>query len=164
MTSINRLPPFLLLCTLTVIWVSCAQSETIREYPTNLQCPDCPSLPVARVIDGDTFVSDNARVRLFGVDTPERGKPCFKEATRTFRQLAGRKVRVERGPRTVDPGGRNLFYVFTSDGNSIGEILIREGLARAWTRDGQHRAGFMDLEKETRRAGQGCLWMTGKER
>jgi len=33
----------------------------------------CPDIPVSRVIDGDSFVSADARNRLFGVDTPERG-------------------------------------------------------------------------------------------
>lgn len=41
---------------------------------------------VARVIDGDTFVLYHVgipaeeRIRLLGVDTPERGKPGFTEA------------------------------------------------------------------------------------
>ena len=51
------------------------------------------------VIDGDTFQSANARIRLFGVNTPERGEPCFTEATERLRQVAGDSVRVEFGPR-----------------------------------------------------------------
>ena len=149
---------------MTVALASCAGPQAIREYPTALRCPDCPILTVTRVIDGDTFVSPIGRVRLFGVDTPERGMPCFGKATMGFRRLAGQEVRVERGPRGVDPGGRRLFYVYTTDGNSIDEILVRAGLARAWTKDGQHRNGLTNWETKTRRAGEGCLWNTGKER
>ena len=153
---------------LAVALVSCAGTQPIREYPTTLRCPDCAILTVTRVVDGDTFVSIiggvRGRVRLFGVDTPERGMPCFGEASMGFRQLAGRGVRVEPGPRGMDPGGRRLFYVYTLDGNSIDEILIRAGLGRAWTKDGQHRGGLASWETKTRRAGEGCLWNTGTER
>ncbi len=31
-------------------------------------------------------------VRIYGVDTPERGEPCFEEATERFRELAGDRV------------------------------------------------------------------------
>ena len=155
----------MILSYLTVALASCAEPPPIEEYPTDLRCPDCPMMPVTRVIDGDTFVSIiggvTSRVRLFGVDTPERGKPCFSQASRGFRQLAGREVRVEPGPRGMDPAGRRLFYVYTRDGNSIDEMLIRAGLARAWTKDGQHRSRLSNWETKTRRAGEGCLWNTG---
>ena len=82
---------------------------------------------VSGVIDGDTLDTPEGRVRLFGVDTPERGERCYSQAASALRQLAGRAVRVEHGPRSVDPGGRLLFYVFTEGGNSIDEILVEQG-------------------------------------
>jgi endonuclease YncB( thermonuclease family) len=74
----------------------------ISDCSTTICCSNCPATPVHRVIDGDTFVSANATIRLFGVDTPERGEPCFDEATDRLRQLAGDSVRVEFGPRQGD--------------------------------------------------------------
>ena len=97
-------------------------------------------------------------MRLFGVDTPERGKKCYGSASAALKQLAGRLVRVELGPRALDPGGRFLYYVFTEAGNSIDEMLVQQGFARAWTRDGQYRAHLVGLEREARSAGTGCLW------
>ena len=123
-----------------------------------LRCIDCRTMSVQRVIDGDTFDTPSSRVRLFGVDTPERGKACFKEATNRLRSLAGSQVRVEPGPRAQDRGGRLLLYVYTESGNSIDEILIREGLAVAWTRDGQHRDILVSLAKEAQTMGTGCIW------
>ena len=102
-----------------------------------------------RVIDGDTFVTSGSQsVRLFGVDTPERGEKCYREATARLRQLAGDEVRVELGPRSKDRYGRLLYYVYTQDGGSIDEILVSEGLAKAWTRDGQHRDLLVSLERD----------------
>jgi endonuclease YncB( thermonuclease family) len=108
---------------------------------STILCYTCyPSIPVVRVIDGDSFESaQEQRVRLFGVDTPERGQPCFGEATERLRQLAGGSVGVEFGPRQADQYGRLLYYVYIVEGESIGEILAREGLALAWEGDAQHR-------------------------
>ena len=114
---------------------------------TTLCCSNCPAIPVLRVIDGDTFAtSGNQNVRLFGVDTPERGEKCYMEATSRLRELARGEVRVELGPRNRDRYGRLLYYVYTQDGDSIDEKLLREGLGEAWERDGQHRELLMAVE------------------
>ena len=75
-----------------------------------------------------------------------------------MRQLAGSTVRVESGPRTRDSGGRLLYYIYTTRGNSIDEILVREGLARAWSRDGQHRDALVRLQQSAQASKSGCLW------
>jgi len=123
-----------------------------------LRCADCPAVQVVRIIDGDTLDTSKGRVRLFGVDTPERGERCATEATERLRQLAGDTVRLEDGPRLTDTYGRTLAYVYTVDGISIDAALIREGFATAWTRDGQHRDMLVGLEREAQIAGVGCLW------
>jgi len=125
---------------------------------TSLRCLDCPESSLIRVVDGDTLDTSRGRVRLFGVDTPERGESCASEATDRLQELAGGSVRLEDGPRATDSFGRLLAYVYTADGLSIDEILIREGLATAWTRDGQHRDLMEGLEREARRKDSGCLW------
>lgn len=125
---------------------------------TEMCCPDCDELEVVRVIDGDTFVSNVGRIRLFGMDTPEVGERCAREATDLMRDLAGDTVRVEPGPRRQDPYDRYLYYVYTNGGESIDETLVRRGLARAWTRDGQHRNFLVSVESDARDRGVGCLW------
>ena len=62
----------------------------------------------------------------------------------------------ELGPRSKDRYGRLLYYVYTQAGDSIDERLVSEGLAKAWTRDGQHRALLVGLEREAQRDGSGC--------
>jgi len=139
---------------IVVFLVACTAS--IEE--TVLRCDDCSEVRVSRVIDGDTFETNSGRVRLFGVDTPETGDLCATEATSRFNDLAGGSVRLEDGPRLADQFGRRLAYVYTEDGNSVDEILVREGLAIAWTEDGQHRDFLVGLEQEAMRTETGCLW------
>ncbi len=85
-------------------------------------------------------------VRPIGVDTPERGEKCYREATSRLRELAGGEVRVELSPRSKDRYGRLLYYVYTQDGDSIDEKSIGEGLGKAWERDGQHRELLIAVE------------------
>jgi len=87
------------------------------------------------------------------VDTPERGEPCFEEATERFRELAGDRIRIEFGPRSEDRYGRALFYVYTEAGDSVAEKLIRGGLGKAWEQDGQHRESLMAVEDGAERDG-----------
>ncbi|MGH2544336.1 MAG: thermonuclease family protein [Ardenticatenaceae bacterium] len=129
------------------------------DFDIALSCRACSSLEVVRVIDGDTFVGPkDIRVRLYGVNTPERGERCFNEAAERLRELAGDEVRVEQGPRRSDTFGRSLYYAYTNSGESIDARLVREGFGHAWTQDGQHRDVIAGLENEARADGTGCLW------
>ncbi len=125
---------------------------------TQLCCVDCDTVPVSRIIDGDTFVSREERVRPFGYDAPEVGERCAAEATERLRELAGDTVRLEPGPRARDRFDRRLGYAYTKSGESIDEIILREGLAVAWREDGQHRDLLVGVETEARSKGVGCLW------
>ena len=131
-----------------------------QDYHTILQCePDrCPAARVRNIIDGDTLESSRGRIRIYGIDTPEHGERCYSESTNRLKELAGISVLMEGGNRATDPYGRSLFYLYTSSGDSIDEILTREGLARAWTGDGQYMQHLIEIESMARKSGEGCLW------
>lgn len=91
------------------------------------------------VVDGDTFYFGGEKVRVMDIDAPETHEPrCAEEAalgaraTQRLQQLmnAG-PFSLESGDRDVDRYGRALRVV-TRGGNSIGEMLVTEGLARDW--------------------------------
>ncbi len=117
---------------------------------------------VARIIDGDTLdvvsAATTIRVRLYGVDTPERGEQCFAEAIARLAALAGDRVILLPDARSTDSFGRELRYVFTSGGESIDEALVRGGFAVAWREDGSRRAALIAAEDAARDAHTGCLW------
>ncbi len=91
---------------------------------TVISCPTCPVVTVTGGVDGDTIDTDIGRIRLYGVDTPERGERCFTEATEATRRLAGSQVRVEDGPRLTDRYDRRLAYVYDASCNSIDVRLV----------------------------------------
>ena len=147
---------------LFVVWIqtndSLATPIKAEGCATTLCCENCDSLRVTSIVDGDTFNSTSGKVRLFGIDTPEKGEPCFFEAKNRLTKLAGSRIRVEDGPREQDRYGRLLFYIYTEQGESIDEIMVTEGLAHAWTIDGQHANILKAAEADAQNSSTGCLW------
>lgn len=121
------------------------------------------AVQVVNIIDGDTLRVEAAdgselTVRLYGIDTPERGEACYGEATDRLRELAGQSVLLLPDERLQDPGGRELRYVFTAEGLSVDAALLHEGLALAWRRDGTFVDQFVMLEETAADDRVGCLW------
>lgn len=90
-----------------------------------------------RAIDGDTLVTrDGERLRIENIDAPEMRGRCDSEtrlafmAWRRLGDLTDGRVVVVR--HTQDKYGRTRVRVFTSYGADIGQILVRERLARPW--------------------------------
>ena len=140
------------------LWVFGYFEPSTDAPPDAPQCRDCPTATVLRIIDGDTLDTNIGRVRLFGIDAPEVGQRCSRDATEELRRLAGDEVRLEDGPRLFDRFDRRLAYLYQMDGDSIDAALIAGGYARAWTRDGQHVQQLIALERGARMANEGCLW------
>ena len=112
---------------------------TVQE-PAALPTPGESTYTVERVVDGDTLLLTNkARVRLLGVDTPETVKPDHPvepwgpEATDFTRQfLVDGQIRLELGHELKDDYGRWLAFVWVED-RLLNEELVREGLSPAVT-------------------------------
>lgn len=105
--------------------------------------PAVAPLTVVDVVDGDTLgTSDGSRVRLIGIDTPERGQCGYEEATAALRGLTlGRAVDLVPGARDdTDRYGRLLRYVEV-DGVDANYLMIASGraIARYDGRDGYGR-------------------------
>jgi micrococcal nuclease len=123
-----------------------------------------------RVVDGDTLLLTNgARVRLIGVDTPETKKPDHPvepwgpEATQ-FSQvfLAGGRLRLTFDRERVDRYGRFLAYAWVGE-RLLNEELIRAGLGRAvltYPYSSSMKTRFRRAEEEARAKRRG-IWSAG---
>jgi endonuclease YncB( thermonuclease family) len=145
-----------------------AQRPPLEERLTRLSLPagytleSLQAVEVEEVIDGDTIDvridGIETRIRYFGVDTPERGRACYREAIDRNETLLGDTVLLLVDARTEDDFGRLLRYVFLPDGTSVDATLVAEGFGLAWTRDGRYRDEIVGLQEEAEAAGRGCLW------
>lgn len=112
------------------------------------------------VSDGDTvrvlWERTEVRVRLHGVDCPERGQ-AFAAAARQFtaRAVFGAEVTVRR--RSTDRYGRTVAEVRSADGTSLGEALVASGLAWWYRRYAPKDRRLQALEREARKERRG-LW------
>ena len=92
------------------------------------------------IVDGDTFWLHGTKIRIADINTPEVTRPsCAAEkalgdqATQRMMQLLNAApFALTRKGRDEDRYGRKLRVV-TRGGQSLGDQLIREGLAEPWT-------------------------------
>jgi micrococcal nuclease len=110
---------------------------------------------VKRVVDGDTFLLSNGeRVRLLGIDTPEKYESkkldkdveATKQDKKTIKKLGqlasdyvknfveGKKVYLEKEPNYDDKDryGRLLRWVYLEDGTFINGKIIKDGYAQVY--------------------------------
>jgi micrococcal nuclease len=117
-------------------------------------------MKVVGVTDGDTLLLSSGRtverVRLWGVDCPEKGQPFGKAAKRfTSDACFGRTVDLEERGR--DRYGRLLAVVRLPGGRSLNELLVEEGMAW-WAYPYAAKAlGLSELERGARGCRKG-LW------
>lgn len=145
---------------LAVLWllVAASPADPLRDGGTAL---------VAAVIDGDTLaLDDGRRVRLVGIQTPERAysgrqaEPWAAEATVALEMLTlGKVVRLSYGGLEIDRYGRALAHLHTTDGVWVQAEMLRQGMARVYSFADNRTLvpEMLAIEAEARAARRG-LW------
>jgi len=115
---------------------------------------------VERVIDGDTIeLRGGKRVRLLGIDSPEKKQYYCEEATERLRQLVeGKDVTLEKDVTNRDKYGRLLRYVYAGR-VFVNLEMVKEGYAVLFTtpRNVKHLNELMKAEDEAKLKGIG-VW------
>jgi len=115
---------------------------------------------VVGIEDGDTITmlsdSRQVRVRLFGIDCPERGQDFGRTARKRVSTLCYHTVvRVEI--KGNDVFGRTLGIVYLADGRNLNQLLVDEGLAWWYRKYSPRDKKLKSLEEAARKAKRG-LW------
>lgn len=118
------------------------------------------SAQIQQVIDGDTVIlSTGEKVRLLGIDTPERGEHFYEEASDRLRELIGKKeVRLTKDVSETDRYGRLLRHIYVDD-LWVNELMIKEGYAKfiTYPPDVSHVENFKSLQKQALENNRG-MW------
>lgn len=114
---------------------------------------------VVGVADGDTITvlagREQRKVRLAGVDAPERGQAFGQRARQALRQMVlGREVRVVSTGR--DRYERTLGTVRLADGSSVNEWMVESGWAWHYVKYSKDRR-LAEFESRARAERRG-LW------
>jgi endonuclease YncB( thermonuclease family) len=128
--------------------------------------PPLPSLQfsgkVVGITDGDTITvlhnGRDERVRLHGIDCPEKGQPYGSKAKQFVSQLVfGKEVTVKDYGLDNTRSKRTLGEIVLLDGRVVNEELLRAGLAWWYRKYVPNRLDLAALEEEARNAKRG-LW------
>ncbi|MEJ7569642.1 MAG: thermonuclease family protein [Gaiellaceae bacterium] len=124
---------------------------------------------VTYVVDGDTLDVriglKTERIRVIGIDTPERGGCYASSATEAAKRLAdGQRVVLKGDPTqdTRDRYGRLLAYVWLPHGKDFGYQMIAGGFAKVYVfrREFQRVTAYRAAEATGRKLGQ-SVWRCG---
>jgi endonuclease YncB( thermonuclease family) len=130
---------------------------------------------IARVVDGDSLVINQTRLRLHGIDAPESNQQCFRDskAWPCGKEATSALVAIVKGAQLDcavldrDRYKRLIVQCFV-DKIDLGERLVRLGLAIAYT---QYSEDYVEAETFARKRRAGIwsgdfveprLWRGGK--
>jgi micrococcal nuclease len=122
---------------------------------------------VVHVVDGDTIdIENDIRIRLLGIDSPERDECGYAEAQSFLESLVtDAHINLEKDISGADRYDRLLRYVYLpaneirADDVLVNEAVLRAGHAKtlAIAPDNRYRDLFASAQDEARRAERG-LW------
>ena len=107
----------------------------------------------ARIIDGDTIEINHQRIRLWGIDAPERDQPGGAQATAYLQRMTFNES-VNCNPRDTDRYHR-IVAKCSAIGHDVGGILVANGLAIDYTR---YSHGFYRDEENATRQEKLGIW------
>ncbi|CAK8712603.1 hypothetical protein GCAAIG_01920 [Candidatus Electronema halotolerans] len=92
-----------------------------------------------RVIDGDTIELSSEKLRLFGMDAPEKGQPCKRNnapydcgtASKEHLEFLLTGAKVECTKKKKDKWGRYIALC-SADGEDVSRLMVRHGWAIAY--------------------------------
>ncbi|MPZ38263.1 MAG: thermonuclease family protein [Rhizobiales bacterium] len=144
-----------------LLWLVIIAVLAVIGHFMSRRSPGDPITGTARVMDGDSLLIGSTRVRLHGIDAPERDQECKdangktyscgRTATRALANaIARRSVTCE--PVAVDRYDRDVAICRVNDVD-LAETMVRGGYAV----DYFSRGRYEDAEREARNARRG-LW------
>jgi endonuclease YncB( thermonuclease family) len=152
-------------CVAGLVWIAFDRRTPQPEAALMTLVPT-PLTGRVQVIDGDTIDMGGVRIRLQGVDAPERRETCRDAAGRDWScgSWAGEALRALIADRPLacrDLGERThdrVVAACTLDGRDLGALLVAEGIVRAcprYARQHPHSRGYEAIEVEAIAARRG---------
>jgi endonuclease YncB( thermonuclease family) len=124
-----NVPVFVFVAVWLHLFISCEPAQTVPAEEI--------SLSVYRIIDGDSFEGrskgQNYRIRLFGIDAPEKGQDFYQKSKDRLGLLCQEgpiKIKI----REKDYFGRWVADAHTYKGEFINQTMVKEGLAWHFTK------------------------------
>lgn len=121
----------ILFALLTTLFISCESRSKNKKAESQSEKPN--SGKVIGIVDGDTYDilltgNKTVRIRMEGIDAPEKGMPYYRKAKHYLADLCfGKNVRLEI--HTTDNHDRKVSFSYLDDGTELSHEMIKAGLA-----------------------------------
>lgn len=119
---------------------------------------------VVGIIDGDTYDilldgHKTVRIRMEGIDAPEKGMPFYRKAKKHLSDLCfGKTIRLEI--RDTDRHGRKVAFSYLEDGTELSHEMIKAGLAWHFKKyNSDDDLAKLEIEAQNAKIG---IWSTEK--
>jgi len=110
-------------------------------------------LSLERVVDGDTFYASGKKIRMWGIDAPERNEAMFEISTKALElYMDGADLRCKH--IEMDRYQRFVMHCFIND-TDLGGLMVQTGFAKDFTK---YSGGFYRSEETFAREGRLGLW------
>ena len=160
---------FFMALTLAISTVSACRSLEVSGGAFELTRAEILSKPwpaqVVGVTDGDTLKvrlqgeGEQIRIRLYGIDAPEKGQPFGRKSREFLMSLAPMGATVTVEPINFDRYGRLVAIVYAPDGTCLNLAMLNAGLAWVYPQYCQMPVckSWNDAEQQARNSQTG-LW------
>ena len=113
------------------ILVACNHNK--RHGKDNSNISDNQIGKVIKIVDGDTYDiliegNNTIRIRMFGIDAPEKGMPYYIVAKNYLGDLCFKK-NINIRKTDIDQHGRTVAKSYLDDGRELGAEMVKAGLA-----------------------------------
>jgi len=116
---------------------------------------------ITKIIDGDTLDTDIGRVRLLGINTPEKKEKGWEEAKSFLENYNNRQVKLIYFYEDKDKYDRKLRYVFYNNEN-INKKIIEQGLAHIYYYNNDNYKQELETAEEKARKNKLGIWEKSK--
>lgn len=115
--------------------------------------PKLEILKFERVIDGDTMVASNRKIRIWGIDAPEKEHPGYLAASWLLESL------IKEGELScklidIDRYKREVMHCLI-DGLDIGGMMVKAGMAKDYKK---YSGGYYKQEQDQAKAKKRGIW------
>ena len=115
--------------------------------------PIYEELELDRVIDGDTIVASKRKIRLWGIDAPEKDESLYEISSKAL-ALFLETGKLHCKQIDVDRYQRDVMHCYSGD-NDVGSLMVKSGFARDFTK---YSGGFYKKEEEFAQKSKLGVW------
>lgn len=118
---------------------------------------------LTRVIDGDTIETSIGKVRLLGINTPEKNTAYSEQAKAFLKNFEGKQIQIEKTSEDKDKYGRYLRYVYY-DSLFINQEILKRGLAHLYVYTTDKNTRTLEKAEKAAQENELGIWEKSQEK